>query len=274
MEINVGFALLLTVLAGLSTGIGGVIALFIRVPRYSYLPAMLGFSAGVMVYISFTELLGTAIRDVGFVTANIAFFIGILLITLIDMFVPHEYEEERATSSRLGTADIRQQEKSGLPLPVPPPAKSALMRSGMLLTLGIAIHNFPEGLVTFACAATGDIGFGVMMAVAIAVHNIPEGIAISVPIFYATGSHRRAFGYSLLAGVAEPVGALIGYAILLPFLTPRVLSSTLAFAAGVMVYISLDEILPLAYRYRREHLVIIGVVSGMLAMAVGLFLLR
>ena len=274
MEINVGFALLLTVLAGLSTGIGGVIALFIRVPRHSYLPALLGFSAGVMVYISFTELLGTAIRDVGFVTANIAFFIGILLITLIDMFVPHEYEEERATSSRLGTGDIRQPEKWGLPLPVPPPAKSALMRSGTLLTLGIAIHNFPEGLVTFACAATGDVAFGVMIAVAIAVHNIPEGIAVSVPIFYATGSHRRAFTYSLLAGVAEPVGALIGYAILLPFLTPRVLSSTLAFAAGVMVYISLDEILPLAYRYRREHLVIIGVVSGMLAMAVGLFLLR
>jgi len=273
MEINLAFAMLLTVLAGLSTGIGSTIAFFIRTPKYSYLAVLLGFSSGVMVYISFTELLGTAIRDVGFITANIAFFIGILLIAVIDILVPHEYEEERATSSRLGIGEIGEQKKLGLPLPLTAPAKSSLMRSGILLALGIAIHNFPEGLVTFTCAAAGDIAFGVMIAVAIAIHNIPEGIAISVPIFYATGSRRRAFSYSFLAGVAEPMGALVGYAILLPFLTPALLSSTLAFVAGVMVYISLDEILPLAHRYGREHLVIIGMVTGMLVMAVSLFLL-
>ena len=148
------------------------------------------------------------------------------------------------------------------------------MRSGTLVALGIAIHNFPEGLVTFSCAATGDIAFGIMIAVAIAIHNIPEGIAISVPIFYATGSRRRAFTYSFLSGVAEPVGAIIGYAILLPFLTPTLLSSTIAFVAGIMVFISLDEILPLAHRYGQEHLVIIGIMTGMLVMAASLFLLR
>ena len=147
------------------------------------------------------------------------------------------------------------------------------MRSGILLAIGIAIHNFPEGLVTFTCAAAGNITFGVIVAAAIAIHNIPEGIAVSVPIFYATGSRPRAFIYSSLSGLAEPLGALLGYAILHPFLTPALLSATLAFVAGIMVFISLDEILPLAYRYGRAHLVIIGVVTGMLVMAVSLFLL-
>lgn len=274
MEIRLAFAMLLTVLAGLSTGIGSTIAFFIRTPKYSYLAVLLGFSAGIMVYISFTELLGTAIRDVGFVTANIAFFIGILFIAVIDIFVPHEYEEEHATSSQPGISEIGQQRKSGLPPSLAAPSKPTLMRSGTLLALGIAIHNFPEGLATFTYAAAGDVVLGIMIAVAIALHNIPEGIAISVPIFYATGSRRQAFTYSFLAGVAEPVGALIGYAILLPFLTPALLSSLLAFVAGIMVFISLDEVLPLAHRYGQEHLVIIGVGTGMLVMSISLFLLR
>ena len=274
MEINLPFAILLTVLAGLSTGIGSTIAFFIRTPKYSYLAILLGFSAGVMIYISFTELLGTAIRDVGFGTANIAFFIGILIIAVIDILVPHEYKEERATISQPGIGEIEEQRKLGLPPPLAVPPKSSLMRSGTLLALGIAIHNFPEGLVTFTCAATGDVAFGVMIAIAIAIHNVPEGIAVSVPIFYATGSRRRAFTYSFLSGLAEPVGALIGYAILLPFLTPALLSSVIASVAGIMIYISLDEILPLAHRYGQEHLVIIGMVSGMLIMAASLFLLR
>lgn len=274
MEISLAFALLLTVLAGLSTGIGSAIAFFIRTPKYSYLALLLGFSAGVMIYISFTELLGTAIRDVGFVTANIAFFIGILFIAVIDIFVPHEYKEERLANSQPSISEIGQQEKLGLPPQLTAPSKPSLMRSGILLALGIAIHNFPEGLVTFTCAAAGDVAFGIMIAVAIAIHNIPEGIAVSVPIFYATGSRRRAFTYSFLSGVAEPVGALIGYAILLPFLTPALLSAVIAFVAGIMIYISLDEILPLAHRYGQEHLVIIGLGIGMLVMAVSLFMLR
>jgi len=124
-------------------------------------------------------------------------------------------------------------------------------------------------MITFTSAATGDVSLGIMIAVAVAIHNIPEGIAVSVPIFYATGSRRRAFAYSFLSGVAEPVGDLIGY-LLLPFLTPAVLSTTLALVAGIMVYISLDEILPMAHRYGREHLVILGVVAGMAVMALSL----
>ncbi len=274
MEINLSFAILLTTLAGLSTGIGSTIAFFIRTPKYSYLAVALGFSAGVMVYISFTELLGTAIEDVGFARANIAFFVGIGFIALIDILVPHEYEEERVATAPQNTTEEGQREVLGLPPQLTVPSQATLMRSGVLIALGIAIHNFPEGLVTFCSAATGDVAFGIIIAVAIAIHNIPEGVAVSVPIFYATGNRRKAFTYSFLSGVAEPVGALIGYGILFSFLTPTLLSCMLAFVAGIMVFISLDEILPLAHRYGKEHLVLIGVASGMLVMALSLFLLH
>lgn len=273
MEINLLFAIGLATLAGLSTGIGSAVAYFIRTPKYSYLAVMLGFSAGVMVYISFTELLGTAIIDVGFAAANIAFFVGIVFIAVIDMLVPHQYQEEHTTGVFSGTSEADQQRESSVSSQLTTSSQSPLMRSGIFMALGIAIHNFPEGMVTFSSAATGDVALGITIAVAIAIHNIPEGIVVSVPIFYATGNRRTAFMYSFLSGLAEPVGALLGYAILSPFLTPTLLSSSLAFVAGIMVYISLDEILPLAHRYGEEHLVLIGIGSGMLVMAVSLFLL-
>ncbi len=267
---------MLTTLAGLATGIGSAIGYFIRTPRYSYLAVMLGFSAGVMVYISFAELLKTAIDQVGFGTANLAFFIGIAFIGLVDMLVPHEYEEERLENTEAPAAaenEARGEGRAKQSLMGGAGRSPVLMRAGLFTALGIAIHNFPEGLVTFSSAATGDASLGVAVAVAIAIHNIPEGIAVSVPIFYATGSRRRAFLISFSSGLAEPVGALIGYAILLPFLTATLLSSLLAFVAGIMVYISLDELLPLAHRYGKEHLVIVGVGTGMAVMAASLFLL-
>jgi ZIP family zinc transporter len=278
MEINVGFALLLTTLAGLSTGIGSAIAYFIRTPKYSHLAVMLGFSAGVMVYISFAELLKTAIDEVGFATANLGFFAGMGIMAVVDMVIPHEYEEERVENTH---PSIVSRNKPGrrwgigkLFASSAPGQSSVLMRAGVFTALGVAIHNFPEGLVTFSSVATGDVGLGMAVAVAIAVHNIPEGIAVSVPIFYATGNRRRAFLFSFSSGLTEPIGALIGYAILLPFLTPALLSTLLAFVAGIMVYISLDELLPLAHRYGQEHLVIIGIAVGMAVMAASLFLLR
>jgi zinc transporter, ZIP family len=269
MDIDIGFAFLLTVIAGLSTGIGSTIAFFIRTPKYSYLSFLLGISAGVMIYISFTELLGTAIEDVGFLQANIAFFAGIVVFAAVDILIPHSYEEENATDSRFGE-DGNRITNPGSPEPI---SASSLKRGGIFIAIGIAIHNFPEGMVTFASAATGDISLGIMIAVAVAIHNIPEGIAVSVPIFYSTGSRWRAFGYSFLSGVAEPVGAIIGYLVLQPFLTPAVLSTVLAAVAGIMIYISLDEILPMAHKYGREHLVIMGGVLGMIIMAVSLWLL-
>jgi ZIP family zinc transporter len=274
---NVSFALLLALLAGLSTGIGSIIAYFIRKPKGWQLSLILGFSAGVMVYISFAELLYAAIDKVGFVNANLGFFVGIAFIAIVDILVPHEYKQEHVGNLRYPSVS---QNKTIQGSDVQPTGsltagqRSNLRRAGMLIALGIAIHNFPEGLAVFSGAVTGDWTLGILVAVAIALHNIPEGISVSIPIAEATGNRRRAFVYSFLAGLAEPVGAIIGYAILFPFLTPTLVYSLLAFSAGIMIYISLDEILPTAQLYGKQHFVILGVLAGMLIMAISIFLLR
>jgi len=277
MPNNVSFALLLALLAGLSTGIGSIIAYFIRKPKDWQLSLILGFSAGVMVYISFAELLYAAIDKVGFVTANLGFFVGIAFIAIVDILIPHEYKQERVGNSRSSFGGL---DKTGQGSEVQPTAsltagqRSNLRRAGMLIALGIAIHNFPEGLAVFSGVVTGDWTLGILIAVAIALHNIPEGISVSIPISEATGNRRRAFVYSFLAGLAEPVGAIIGYGILFAFLTPTLVYSLLAFSAGIMIYISLDEILPTAQLYGKQHFVILGVLAGMLIMAISIFLLR
>ena len=277
MPDNVSFALLLALFAGLSTGIGSIIAYFIRKPKDWQLSLILGFSAGVMVYISFAELLHVAIDKVGFVNANLGFFIGIAFIAIVDILVPHEYKQERVGNSPLSsvsqiktTQGTDVQRTNSLTIE----QRSHLKRTGTLLALGIAIHNLPEGLAVFSGAVTGDRTFGILVAIAIALHNIPEGISVSVPIAEATGNRRRAFVYSFLAGLAEPVGAIIGYGILFPFLTSTFVYSLLAFSAGIMVYISLDEILPTAQLYGKQHFVILGVLAGMLVMAISIFFLR
>ncbi len=272
MQINFGFAMLLTLLAGLSTGIGSTIANFVWQPRSRHLGLILGFSAGVMVYVSFVELFAASLAEVGFLRANIGFFAGVLFVGALDVFIPHQYKHETLedAQSLLGRARIDGTLQNAA-LVVRSPL---LLRTGILTALGIAIHNFPEGLAVFASAATGNQSLGIVVALAIALHNIPEGISVSVPIMEATGSRLKAFVYSFSAGLAEPLGALIGYGILRSFLTPQVLFSLLAFSAGVMVYISLDELLPAAHRYGEEHLVIVGIAVGMLLMAASLYLIR
>ena len=265
MNENVGLALLLTLVAGLSTGIGSAIAYFIKKPKIVYLSFALGLSAGVMIYISFMEMLPVAITDLGEqygqfwgeVWAIVAFFVGIGVIALIDLLVPeHENPHEFA----------------GIDEPTAHPDSAKLMRTGLMTALAIGIHNFPEGLATFA-ATLGDVKLGVFIAIAIAIHNIPEGIAVSIPIFFATKNKNKAFFYSFLSGLSEPVGAIIGYLILMPFLTPVLLAAVLAFIAGIMIYISLDELLPMAHLYGHGHLVIGGIVTGMLIMAISLLML-
>jgi ZIP family zinc transporter len=265
---NVPYALMLASLAGLSTGIGSVIAFFIRNPRPSYMSLILGFSGGVMVYISFAELLHTAFEQIGFLHANMGFFAGIAFIMLIDVFIPHEYKFEQAGRPQLSVTRRRMRMRGEAS-----PLEQRLMRAGVLTAIGIAIHNFPEGLVTFSSGLVANRSFGILVASAIAIHNIPEGISVSIPIAQATGSRGRAFLYSFGAGLAEPVGALLGYAILFNFLTPDIIYSLMAFAAGIMVYISLDEILPTAHLFGEEHQVIIGVAVGMIVMALSIYLI-
>jgi len=259
------FAFSLTLFAGLSTGIGSAIALMAKRTNIKFLTISLGFSAGVMIYVSFVEILQKArvvlIADMGEVAGNwmavAAFFGGILLIALIDKFIPNV--ENPHEIKRVEDMDDEQKKKR------------KLNRVGMFTALAIAIHNFPEGLATFTAALT-DPALGVAIAVAIAIHNIPEGIAVSVPIYFATGNRKKAFWLSFSSGLAEPVGALVGFLILMPFLSPMVFGLLFALVAGIMVFISLDELLPAAEEYGEHHLSIYGLVAGMAVMAISLLL--
>jgi zinc transporter, ZIP family len=248
---DIALPLLFTFLAGASTVFGGLIVLAVRSPSNTFLAFTLGASAGVMLMVSFVELLGRAIEDVGFVPANIAFFAGIAVIFAIDLLVPHHFMEDRN---------------------VEPNENSRLLRTGTLVALGIAVHNFPEGMVVFF-ASLESLRLGGVLAIAIAIHNIPEGIAVAMPIYHATGNRTRAVLYAGLSGMAEPLGALIAALFLLPLLTEEAMGYVLAFVGGIMVFISLDELLPAAHRYGEEHWVILGILLGMLVMAVSLALL-
>ena len=253
MELHVGMALLLTALAGLSTTLGSVLGLAVRDPGPRFMSVTLGFSAGVMVLVSFVELLQTGIDAVGFGAAHVAFFGGMILMFLVDFLVPHDYAAEHH-----GTSEE---------------SKERLLKTGLFVALGLGIHNFPEGMATFA-GAMEDLRLGTAIAVAIAIHNIPEGVAVSAPVYAATGSRGKAFLWSFLSGVAEPVGAGFAALVLLPFMTEAVLGWTLSGVAGIMVFISLDELVPVSHSFGKGHLAIVGAVAGMVIMAFSLWMLR
>ena len=262
------FAFGLTLFAGLSTGIGSVLAFFTKTTNTKFLSLALGFSAGVMIYVSMIEIFFKAkdalVAEMGekmgsWITVA-SFFGGILFIALIDKLIPsaeNPHEIHRVEEMDEAEKKIHKNKK--------------LMKMGMFTALAIAIHNFPEGLATFTAALT-DPSLGIAIAVAIAIHNIPEGIAVSVPIYYATGNKKKAFWNSFLSGLAEPVGALIGYLILMPFMTDTVFGILFAGVAGIMVFISIDELLPAAREYGEHHLSIYGLVLGMLVMAISLLM--
>ncbi len=254
---NIIFALLLTLIAGLATGIGSLISLFARKTNTTFLSLALGFSAGVMIYVSLVEIYAKANSSLTIATNNYigswiaagGFFFGIILIGIIDKFMPKIKEEKNNKNN-----------------------KKALLRMGTFTAIAIAIHNFPEGLATFI-SAIEDPSLGVAIAVAIAIHNIPEGIAVSVPIYYATGSRKKAFKYSFLSGIVEPIGAIIGYLILLPIMNDIVFGFIFASVAGIMVFISIDELLPSARKYGKHWMVTYGMVLGMAIMALSLLII-
>lgn len=256
MHEPVSYALLLSFLAGLATCVGGLLAFAIKKDNLAALAIGLGFSAGVMLYVSFLEIIPQAQEAlqvlwgarVGSWAASGIFFAGIGVAWLIDAFLPTHHVHA-------DTLD----------------PKSKLKHLGLFTALALAIHNLPEGLATFM-GALEDKTLGVSIAVAVAVHNVPEGIAVALPIYHATGSRQKAFWCSTFSGLAEPAGALLGFIVLRALLQQAAFGVMFALVAGIMVYISLDELLPTAHEYGEGHLVIGGVVAGMWVMALSLLI--
>lgn len=260
-EQHILFAFILTAIAGLSTGIGSLIALIAKHTNTKFLCASLGFSAGIMIYVSFMEMMPQAKDQLFEVFGNktgtlyliLAFFAGIAFINLIDFLIPESLNPHEIQ----GVEDMDN--------------KNSLKRTGIVVAMSIAIHNFPEGIATFT-SALNSLDVAIPITIAIAIHNIPEGIAVAVPIYHATGSRKKAFWLSFSSGLAEPFGALIAYFFLIEFWTPAINGFILAAVSGIMVFISLDELLPSAEKYGKHHISISGLIAGMLVMAFSLYL--
>lgn len=260
------FAFTLTFLAGISTSLGSIIAFFSKTTNKTFFAFSLGFSAGIMIFVSFVEMFGSARTSLtqvfgekwGLIYTCVAFFFGVFFIAIIDFLIPeaenpHEIKDVEETNEKKVNEH------------------HALKRLGITTALVIGIHNFPEGVATLI-AGTQDFSIAMSVAIAIAIHNIPEGIAVSVPIYFATKSKKKAFIYSSLSGLSEPIGALIGYFFFSQYFSTDILSLVFAFVAGIMVFISIDELLPAAQSYGKHHVSINGFITGMLFLAISLIL--
>jgi ZIP family zinc transporter len=295
---DVWIALGLTTFAGMATGIGSAIAFTVKRTNYRFLSVATGFSAGVMLYVSFVEILPSGLEMLaprfgdawGTWVSAAGFFTGLALMGVIDNLVPAR-ENPHETRGAAEMAPLRGAEPgragdAASPITAPPAAgdhrysieRGRLLRVGLFTALAIAIHNFPEGLATFL-SALEDPALGLAIALAIALHNIPEGVSVSVPIYYATGDRRKAFVYSLLSGLCEPLGAVIAYLVLLTLVAgdmsafpSHVVGMMFTVVAGIMVYISVDELLPTSCAYGKRHDSLLGFIGGMAVMALGLLL--
>ena len=281
---NIFFAFLLTLFAGMSTGLGGIAVLKAKITNMKFLSGSLGFSAGVMIYVSFVEifdegtnhLISTMGDKNGQTISVVSFFAGVAIIGIIDKLIPQESNPHEMVNIReLETAcriDQDSEECIALTKMYKEKEDATLKRTGLFSALAIAIHNFPEGMATFI-STLGNPQLGVTIAIAIAIHNIPEGISVAIPVYYATNDKKKAIVLAFLSGIAEPVGAMIGGLVLLPFLNNTIMGIVFSMIAGIMVYISLDELLPTAVKYGEHHIAIYGFIAGMAVMAISLLLL-
>ena len=277
------FAFLLAIFAGASTCAGAAIAFFSKQDNTKMLSAGLGFSAGVMVYLSFVELLPESIKEFsklsqnGEIIALFIFFVSMLACLFIDKAVPvdinpHEIEAPEAYCE-LRSCYLKDRKlpiaKQALAQDNAPASNKTLRRTGILTAFAIALHNFPEGFATFA-SGLESIKLGVVVALAVAIHNIPEGIAVSLPIYHATGQKRKAFIFAALSGLAEPLGALVGALLILPLFGASAVAVSFALVAGVMIFISFDQLFPVAKAYTSGHECLYGLIVGMAVMAFSL----
>ena len=259
---NYGIALLMTLFAGLATAIGGGIAFIVKKNNLKALSIGLGFSAGVMIFLSFNEIIPESAEmlrinfpnDYNWIVYT-GFIIGIITAILIDYFLPDHIDTEELLNPD-----------------APSLHRHRLKRAGIFTAIAICVHNFPEGMATFL-TTTQNITLGLSVALAIAIHNIPEGIAVALPMYQVTGKKRYAMLYASLSGITEPIGALVGMFIFGIFLPQALVGALMAAVAGIMIYISFDTLLPLAKEYGSWHLSMIGIVSGILFIWVSLILI-
>jgi len=300
---NYIIALLLSFIAGLSTTVGSLFVFIIRRPKPRLISFIMGFSAGVMILVSFVELLQTTIISNGLIVALFYFLIGMGLMLVIDMRISHYYEyEDYPEKEKFEKESLNDHYPQYAPIrnnksKVHHRYQSkqqhkhqhkhqhrhkhrhghhhqykALKKSSMLIAIGIFIHNFPEGMATFV-GALKDVQLGVLLTVAIALHNIPEGIAVAVPVYASENNKKKAFFWSFVTGLSEPLGAIIVWLVLFPFINEFVINAMLAVVAGFMVYISLDELLPVSRSLGKEHISILGIITGMFVMSISFVLL-
>ncbi len=268
MYYNLILSILLATLAGLSTGIGGLVSIFFKRTNNKVLSLMLGFSAGIMIYISFIELYQESQTNLcsvhGPVNGNIltvlSFFFGITLMAFINELIPEPNRPHRVRK-------IESKYKSGIPSGSK--NKDKLFRTGIFTALAVTLHNFPEGLASYVSTMKSP-ALGVSVALAIAIHNIPEGIAISIPVFYSTGNRKKAVLAALFSGLSEPLGAVIAMAVLGRLISDTMFGIIFGSVAGIMVYISLDELLPASREYGQRNLSLLGMLLGMAVMALSI----
>ena len=237
---------LLTLLAGLATVIGGFITFIVKKDNIKVLSLGLGFSAGVMIFLSLTEIKDGAegLLTEYFPNHYMWFtFLGFIIGVLIDHIEDGDFSEEDAEENIQKHHGIK--------------------RAGIITAIALAIHNFPEGMATFF-VSSHNLTLGIPVALAIGLHNIPEGIAVALPIYYVTHKKHTAILYAFLSGISEPLGAIIGLLLLQLFLPQMFVGLLFAMVAGIMVYISFDTLLPLSHKYGDWHMTIIGVMSGII----------
>ena len=270
---DITFAFLLTIIAGTATGVGGVIVLFAKRTSKKFLSICLSFSAGVMLYISFAEILPEAFEDLeyafsdgaGYLIATAAFFVGILIVAVIDKFVPH-HDEVVVLDGCNKQGDIET---------IIQKDKAELKRTGVLAAIAIATHNLPEGIVIFM-AALHDPALGIAIALAIILHNIPEGISTAAPIYYSTGSKLKAFLFAFSTGYVQVIGALMAWLLVRNVFDDMTAVFGIAFAvvAGIMVYVAIHQLLPAAHKFGKHHMVMKWLFAGMGVMAASLVALE
>ncbi len=278
MEKSFLIALIFSTLAGLSTVLGGLVTFFIKKNSLKFLSFGLGLSAGVMIFISLVDLYPEAKEQIvaqmgnNFAWLTVLFFaLGMLVAILIDYFVPDHIQENMfnkqigANEQNIDSTNCEENENAVISI-------GKIKKAGIITTIIVAVHNFPEGLATFF-TTTQNTTLGLGIVIAIAIHNIPEGMAISIPVYQATHSKRKAFWYSFLSGMAEPVGGVIGFFLVKAFFPDICLGVLFSFVAGIMTYISIDTLLPLSKDYDTGHYSISGVSLGLILMGITLIFL-